>query len=361
MLAFYDRHRRPLPWRKDPSPYRTLVSELMLQQTGVATVVPYFERFVRRFPDLGALAAAEEDEILPLWSGLGYYARARNLHRAARAVVADHRGELPSDPLVLRGLPGLGPYTAAAIAAIAFERPVLPVDGNVARVLARFFGVEESIDRPAARAALGARGQSLVPARRAGDFAQAMMELGALVCLPRAPRCTACPLAPGCRARATGRQEDLPVRDPKAPKVVVALACVAVLRQGRVLLERRPAGTLLGGTWTLPAAPVEGMDGAAQSRAVASALFSVGLLPAGPAVPLGSIRHIFTHRDVTASVSLAPSRGRPSPQARFVELERPQGIALSTFTRKTLALVEKKPAPGPRPQRRARMRLPSTT
>ncbi|HVZ72247.1 MAG TPA: A/G-specific adenine glycosylase, partial [Polyangia bacterium] len=191
LLRWYDGAKRDLPWRREASPWRTLVSEYMAQQTVLATVIPYFERFVARFPDAAALAAADEDEVTALWSGLGYYRRARNLHAAARAVVERHGGALPDTEAALRELPGIGPYTAAAVAAIGFDARAFALDGNGARVFARLFDVHHSIDRPATRVALHARGLAEVPARRAGDFNQAVMELGATVCTPRAPRCGA--------------------------------------------------------------------------------------------------------------------------------------------------------------------------
>ena len=192
------------PGGAQPSPYRTLVSEFMLQQTVVATVLPYFERFVARFPDFAALAAAREDDVTALWSGLGYYARARNLRRAAIAVVAEHGGVLPGDEETLRALPGVGPYTAAAVAAIAFDRPAFALDGNGIRVLARLYAVREPVNLPATRARLQRLGQQLVPAARAGDFNQAVMELGALVCAPKTPACAACPGASGLRGGGAG-------------------------------------------------------------------------------------------------------------------------------------------------------------
>jgi A/G-specific adenine glycosylase len=337
LLAFYDRTRRDLPWRRQPDAYRTLVSELMLQQTVVATVVPYFERFMARFPDLPALAAAEEDQVLTLWSGLGYYARARNLHRTARLVLQQHDGQLPATEAELRRLPGLGPYTAAAVAAIGFGARTVAVDGNAARVLARLFACDEPIDPPAARARLRVLGESLAPARRCGDFVQAMMELGAMVCVPAEPRCADCPVTAWCEARRSGRQHELPRRSPRAAKRKVTLICAAVERGGRLLLVRRRAGTLLGGTWTLPAEEVASEEGAAD--ALARALAPLGLSPAGAAASAGSIRHVFTHRDVTAQVVRVPARGQARSPGRWVNAAAMGQLALSSFTRKTLALL----------------------
>jgi A/G-specific adenine glycosylase len=336
LLAHYDRSARDLPWRRQPDAYRTLVSELMLQQTGVATVIPYFHRFCARFPDVGALAAAPEEDVLALWSGLGYYARARNLHRTAQLVVAQHGGELPRTEEALRALPGLGPYTAAAVAAIAFGARVVAVDGNAARVLARLFGEPRPIDRPAVRAELRARGEALAPPRRCGDFVQAIMELGATVCVPAQPACPRCPVRGWCAAFRDGTQDQLPQRSARVVKRKVALACAAIERDGRLLLVRRPPGTLLGGTWALPSQEV-GPDGS--SAALARALGALGLSPRGAGEPLGAIRHVFTHRDVTAEVVRQSVRGRPRAPARWVEAPQLPHLALSSFTRKTLTLL----------------------
>ncbi len=340
LLAWYDGARRDLPWRRAPSPYKTLVSEFMLQQTVVATVEPYFHRFLARFPTIAALAAATEDDVTAAWSGLGYYARARNLHKAARAVVERHGGALPADEIALRALPGIGPYTAAAVAAIGFDARAFALDGNGARVTARLFGVHESIDRPATRVALHARGLAEVPAARAGDFNQAVMELGATVCTPRAPRCDACPLARRCQAYATDAVATLPVRTPKRAKKVVRFACCACVDDaGRVLLVRHPSG-LLGGTWTLPAAELEpGDDAAPTTRA---ALRAAGLT-AGRLVPRGTFRHVFTHRDATVEVyrvAAASRRVRDGHATRrWLAREALDTVGISTFTRKALALA----------------------
>jgi A/G-specific adenine glycosylase len=344
LLAWYDRKRRDLPWRSRPSAYGTLVSEFMLQQTVVATVVPYFQRFCARFPDIETLARASEEQVLALWSGLGYYSRARNLHRAARAVVELHGGVLPEDEETLRRLPGVGEYTAAAISAIAFGVRTFALDGNAARVVARLFGVAEPVDRPKVRVRLRALGQSLMPAKRPGDFVQAVMELGALVCVPGPPRCALCPVGALCAARAESREGVIPLRGPRAPKRRVRLACAAIERGGKLLLVRRPAGVLLGGTWTLPAAQVEPDE--TDEAACLRAIMALGMRPTGALRTAGTIRHVFTHRDVTAPVFALPARGRATEpghsslsEVRWAGPAEIRALALSSFTRKTLALL----------------------
>jgi A/G-specific adenine glycosylase len=356
LLRFFDAGQRDLPWRHHPNAYQTLVSELMLQQTVVATVIPYFHRFMARFPSLAALASAEEGDVLALWSGLGYYSRGRNLHRAARLVVERHGGALPADEEALRALPGVGPYTAAAIAAIAFGIRTFPLDGNGARVFARVFDEGEAIDRPAVRESLRSRALTLVPADRPGDFAQAVMDLGATVCTPTSPRCVACPVLIHCGAHRAGRQAELPARLKKAPKRVVHVACAAIERDGRILLVHRPAGTLLGNTFTLPAAA------GSEASAAVQAAEEAGLRVVGTPQLLGAIRHIFTHRDVTAAVFRVAARGEGPAAGRWLGPDERDRIALSSFTRKTLALLGAAPAERPRRgQRRARMLSPTTT
>src|SRR5271163_2673723 len=214
LLAWYDRHRRKLPWRAPPgrraAPYRVWLSEIMLQQTTVKAVVPYYARFLARWPDLNALAAAPLDDILKAWAGLGYYARARNLHACARSVVARHGGELPAREAALRELPGIGAYTSAALAAIAFDQPATPVDGNIERVIARLYAIEATL--PAAKPEIAVLARALTPPRRAGDFAQAMMDLGATICTPKNPACALCPWNQNCAARRSGAAETYPRR-----------------------------------------------------------------------------------------------------------------------------------------------------
>lgn len=335
LLNWYDRHQRNLPWRRDASPYRTLVSELMLQQTVVATVVPYFERFVARFPDVRTLAHAREDEVLALWSGLGYYSRGRNLHRLAQHLIRDHGGVLPNREASLQELPGVGRYTAAAVAAIAFGARTFALDGNAGRVVARLCAVSEPLNRPATRDHLRELGTKLVPARRCGDFAQAVMELGALCCTPRTPDCANCPVASFCSARAQGQVDRIPVRGVRPSKRKVALACVAIERDERLLLVRPPAGQLLGGTWILPAHEIEETPKISAARA----LQQLGLRSRALR-EVGQARHVFTHRDVTATVFSGTAIGQPTGMdARWVARAELGDLAISSFTRKLLALI----------------------
>ena len=335
LLRWYDGARRDLPWRRDPTPYKTLLSELMLQQTAVATVEPYFARFLARFPTLEALAAATDDEVTALWSGLGYYARARNLRRAAELVVREHGGRIPRTEAELRALPGVGPYTAAAIAAIAFGARAFALDGNAARVLSRLSGERRPIDVPATRAALHARGLAEVPRRRPGDFNQAVMELGATVCTARGPRCDACPLASACLARAAGLAGELPRKRARAARPVVRVVCACVTDGGRVLLTRRASG-LLAGTWSLPEGSAAGGVGA---RAVARRLAEAAGVRVAHVAYRGRVRQVFTHRDVTAEVYRIEGETRAARGGgrRWVLPEGAGAIGVSSFTRKTVA------------------------
>ncbi|MGH7064450.1 MAG: A/G-specific adenine glycosylase [Stellaceae bacterium] len=292
LLAWYDRHRRDLPWRVPPGaradPYRVWLSEIMLQQTTVATVRPYFDRFVARWPDVSALAAASLDEVLQLWQGLGYYARARNLHACARAVAERHGGALPGTRAALRALPGIGDYTAAAIAAIAFDRPEAAVDGNVERVVARIYALDKPLS--ALKRQLRALAAGLVPAERPGDFAQAMMDLGAILCTPQRPRCVLCPWRSACAARAAGIADTLPARDekPERPRRY-GVAFWLTRPDGAVLLRRRPEHGLLGGMIEVPSTPWR-----AEPWTLAEALASAPAAAAWRLLP-ESVQHGFTH------------------------------------------------------------------
>jgi A/G-specific adenine glycosylase len=299
LLSWYDRHRRDLPWRAPPGgaadAYRVWLSEIMLQQTTVATVAPYFDRFVARFPDVFALAAASLDEVLGLWQGLGYYARARNLHACARMVVARHGGVFPESAAALSALPGIGGYTACAIAAIAFDRPEAAVDGNVERVVARLFAVKEPL--PAAKPRLRALARRLVPQSRAGDFAQAMMDLGATICTPRRPACALCPWRECCAAAAAGLAETIPALAPKPQRPQrYGVAFWLVRPDGCVLLRRRPEKGLLGGMIEIPSTPWRD-----EPWTFAEALAAAPCGARWSPLP-GSVRHGFTHFRLELSV-----------------------------------------------------------
>jgi A/G-specific adenine glycosylase len=253
LVHWYQRHQRKLPWRATRDPYRIWVSEIMLQQTRVDVVRDYYQRWLRAFPTVRSLANAPYSRVLKLWEGLGYYSRARNLHHAAKLVVRNHRGKLPTDVDELMGLPGIGRYTAGAIASIAFNQRAALVDGNVARVFARVFGIEGDVTKPATQKTLWEIAGKLLPQKEPGTFNQALMELGALICTPVNPRCDSCPMRLVCVARATGRQNELPNRGPRRTHLQIVHDTALVRRGNRFLLQRRPAKGLLAGMWELPA------------------------------------------------------------------------------------------------------------
>ncbi|HPE15582.1 MAG TPA: A/G-specific adenine glycosylase [Oscillospiraceae bacterium] len=284
LLVWYGENKRDLPWRSDPTAYRVLVSELMLQQTRVAAVLSYYERFLRALPTLPDLAAASEEELLRLWQGLGYYGRARNLQKAARRITEDFGGRFPETYEEILTLPGVGEYTAGAVASIAFGVPVPAVDGNVLRVCARLLASEADVSLPATKKEIRARLLALMPLGRPGDYNQALMELGATVCLPNgAPQCGACPARDFCRAHLLGRETELPVRPPKKPRRIEERTVYLLFRNGRVALRRRPEKGLLAGLWEYPHAP-RGQD----------ALAAWGISPLSTA-PGGTAKHVFTH------------------------------------------------------------------
>jgi len=302
LLDWYLANRRDLPWRRTRDPYHIWVSEIMLQQTRVDTVIPYFNRFVERFPTVRELAEAPEAEVLKLWEGLGYYSRARNLQAAARQVMERHGGRLPAERESLARLKGIGPYTVGAILSIAFNVPEPAVDGNVMRVLARFFGLEDDVAKPATRVRMEGLARELIPEGHAGDFNQALMELGALVCTPRAPQCAVCPVAAECAAKREGRQESLPVKAKgKAPRPEYRLAVLVEGTgplAGRVLVRQRPAEGLLARLWELPhveaPAPEVWESPEASPAWLAGALEAEGLR-IKPKRFAGEAEHTFSH------------------------------------------------------------------
>jgi len=260
LAAWYQEARRELPWRNDRDPYRILVSEMMLVQTTVAAVIPYFERFLRRFPDAAALAAADLAEVLKAWEGLGYYRRARQLHAAARQVVDDHGGKIPDDPTAVRDLPGVGRYIAGAILSFAFDRPEPIVEANSQRVLARILAVEGNLAVASTREQIWSAAGRLVPPEGAGIFNQALIELGALICTPREPSCLICPLSSLCHGRKLGIQDRLPVTLAKSPPLSVTEVCVILVRNMRVLIVQRGLGGLWEQFWEFPTLHVDGAN-----------------------------------------------------------------------------------------------------
>jgi A/G-specific adenine glycosylase len=257
ILDWYGRHARDLPWRGHPDPYAVWVSEIMLQQTRVEAVIPYFQRWMDRFPTLQHLADASEQDVLSIWEGLGYYSRARSLHKAARLIVDQYGGELPYDVTALRKLPGIGRYTAGAIASMAFGMDAPTLDGNLRRIFARVFDVVEPADTLVGEKILWKLAEKHLPRGQAGDFNQAMMDLGALICIPRNPICLLCPVSDMCLAREFGNQEKRPVLKPKARVPHFIVTAAVLKRGGKILLARRPSKGLLGGMWEFPGGKME--------------------------------------------------------------------------------------------------------
>ena len=320
LLEWYDFHARRLPWRVGPAdrragvwpdPYRVWLSEIMLQQTTVAAVEGYFARFIARWPDVAALAAADDADVMGEWAGLGYYARARNLLKCARVVTLDHGGTFPDDQTTLLKLPGIGPYTAAAIAAIAFDKPETVMDGNVERVVARLFDIHTPL--PQVKPELKSFAASLTPMKRPGDHAQAMMDLGATICTPKSPACGICPLRTPCAARLSGTAPELPKKAPKRPKPVRSgIVYVGQRTDGAMLLERRAPKGLLGGMFGWPGSD---WDGAGNDAPPCNAQWRD--------IP-GEVRHTFTHFHLILTVRFAdlpmeaaPARGAFIDKANF--------------------------------------------
>ena len=346
LLEWFAREGRDLPWRRTRDPYRIWVAETMLVQTQVATVIPYYQRFIARFPDVVSLAVASLDEVLKEWEGLGYYARARNLHRAAREVLERYGGQIPGDAAALRALPGVGEYVAGALLSIAFGRDEPALDGNAHRVLWRLFRVRGA----AGRAALRARVREVLPAGRAGAFNQALMDLGATVCTPRRPRCEACPVVQHCEARRQGEEESLPERRPPRRLPHIDVTAAVIWRDGRVLIAQRPAHGLLGGLWEFPGGKQEPGETLPEClrREIREELgveIEVGEL-------VTSVRHTFTHYRIT----LHAFRCRlvdGEPQAigcagtRWVTLSELDCFAFSAADRRVIAVLRAGEGPQP--------------
>jgi A/G-specific adenine glycosylase len=339
LFSWYDHHRRHLPWRaapgEKPDPYRVWLSEIMLQQTTVAAVGPYFQKFVTRWPDIEALAKASLDDILRAWAGLGYYARARNLHLCARTILTTHGGSFPTKAGELTKLPGIGAYTAGAIAAIAFDKPEVAIDGNVERVIARLCAIETPL--PDAKAEIKRRARELLPQTRPGDFAQALMDLGATVCTPKSPNCPICPWNSACAGNERGLAESLPRGKPKQQRPVRYGTAFWIERDdGAVLLRRRPERGLLGGMMEIPStswtAPPSDVKSAAPLRAKWKK-------------HAGRIEHTFTHfhliLDIWRSIRIESGELWSDGDYRWVKREHLKDEALPSVMRKIVAVVQR--------------------
>lgn len=339
LLTWYDQNRRGLPWRENKDPYRIWVSEIMLQQTRVDTVIPYYEQFVSAFPTVKDLAEAPEDQVIKAWEGLGYYSRARNLHAAAKEVMEQYKGEIPREPEKISRLKGVGSYTAGAILSIAYDLPVPAVDGNVMRVLSRWFAWWEDISKAATRRRMEAVDRELIPAERPGDFNQAMMELGALICTPVSPSCDTCPVRELCQAQAEGLQEELPVKKKGKPPVPMEVTFGWIRRGDQVLLHRRPQGGLLGGMWGLPT--IEHWQGSLSlEEALKTSLAELGL-KVEPGSILGELEHVFSHRRwyVTVVEALEISGEDLTEDYRWVQESELDNYALPNVYRKAVQLA----------------------
>lgn len=327
LLRWYDTNGRDLPWRRTRDPYAIWISEAMLQQTRVDTVIPYWERFLEAFPDVTSLANADPDELHAIWTGLGYYSRARNLKAAAESIVADHEARLPDTAEALRELKGVGRYTAGAIASIAFGREEPLVDGNVIRVLTRWLGIREDSSRREVVERLWTEAGRLVRGPRPGDLNQALMELGATVCTPRSPACPACPIRRDCDAHARGDAQRLPIKRPRTRQRPIRAVAAWIERGGRVLAVRRPDAGLMGGLWELPGgdldAEEEGRDRLADVLAE-----RIGLRIREPE-SVGVIEHVFTHRRLRLEVFRA--RAERGARVRLSGFDAHRWVAPSRF------------------------------
>jgi len=350
LLIWYAEHGRDLPWRRTRDPYAIWVSEIMLQQTRVDTVLPYYTRFLARFPNVTALAEAPLEEVLKVWEGLGYYARGRNLHRAARIMVDRFGGDLPASEQELAKLPGIGRYTADALGAIVFERDKLALEGNLRRVLARLFDLHLDPRRPEGERELRERGMSILPVGRASEFNQALMDLGALVCTPRAPGCEACPLAADCLAHQNNTQEQLPIRQSRQPLPLRQLVA-AVLHEGEYLLiTRRPEGGLLGGLWGFPGGYVE--EGESNQLALKRALKKQLGLEIEVNAPLPSLAHAYTHfraalQPFTCQSRSGSGRLRERSDIRWVKVNDLESLPMGKLDRMLASELERMGFPLP--------------
>ena len=335
LLNWYDAHKRILPWRDISNPYATWVSETMLQQTRVETVLSYYKRFLTAFPTVEALAAAEEAEVLKLWEGLGYYSRARNLHAGARQVVDDFGGVIPQTTAELAKIKGIGPYTAGAIASIAYGQPVPAVDGNVIRVVSRLRGIRENVGIPSVKRQLEAEAAALIPAARPGDFNQALMDLGSGVCVPGTPDCAACPLRAMCSAFAEGDPEELPQLPRKNPPKPMDYDVCLIVQDGKALMRQRTE-TMLNGLWVYPM-----VDGHHTIKGLPAQVKKLTGLTVERIEDAGAARHVFTHQIWNMRLyTMQVEKGQQKPGWRFVSLDEMRALTIPTAMKAAKSLAE---------------------
>lgn len=346
LATWYGHHARDLPWRRNRDPYRIWVSEIMLQQTQVATVGPYFERFLKSFPTIRALARADEQEVLRKWEGLGYYRRARQLHQAARILVEEHEGRFPRDGDAVRRLPGVGRYTAGAILSIAFDAPEPILEANTTRLFSRLLSYRDTPTAAAGQRLLWAMAQSVLPRREVGRFNQAMMELGSQVCLPREPGCDACPVAPLCRAFAEGAQDEIPRPKAKPPLEARHEAALIVRRRGRVLLVRCPDGGRWAGLWDFPRFQVRAQEKSTRRRELVDNVQRQTGITVEPGRHVKTLKHGVTRFRITldcyeAEYVSGPSRKADAARMRWLRPAELEAYPLNTTGRKLSRLLER--------------------
>ncbi|ASJ52119.1 A/G-specific adenine glycosylase [Brevibacillus formosus] len=344
LLAWYDSQKRDLPWRINKDPYRIWVSEIMLQQTRVETVKPYYANFMEKFPTVSDLAKAPEDDVLKAWEGLGYYSRARNLQAAAREVTVRYGGVVPDTPDEIATLKGVGPYTAGAILSIAYEKAEPAVDGNVMRVFSRLLYLTDDIAKPATRIKIEHLVRQVIPEGRAGDFNQALMELGAMVCVPRTPQCLTCPVFDYCMARQEGVAEELPVKGKAKPPRPVDLQVGIIIRDGKVLMNKRPDQGLLAGMWEFPTVETEQESDTAKQEALAVGLRERFGIDVEVMQPLGTVQHVFSHLQWNMQVwSCDWIEGEELPaHARYVAWEEQDAYTIPMAHQKIRELLGQK-------------------
>lgn len=351
LLNWYNIHKRILPWRDHPDPYAVWVSEIMLQQTRVETVIPYFERWMKLFPTIKKLAKANQQDVLSAWEGLGYYSRARNLHKAAKIVAEKFKGELPRDLEDLKSLPGIGKYTVGAIASMAFGMDEATLDGNLRRVFSRLFDVKEFADSPSGEKLLWKLARENLPKGKAGDYNQALMDLGATICLPKNPRCLLCPLMEICEARKNGTQELRPVLKPKKESPHYVQVAAVIIKNGKVLLNQRPADGLLGNMWEFPNARLDtfaedGDESNKPARELVKSLKAQTKIQVKKKEAIGIVSHAYTHFKVTEHVFICDSLSIPKDKnLKWVKLSELENYPMGKIDRQIALKLKKRQSP----------------